>query len=73
MENCKLLQRSAFFNDKMSIERGVGALYKKNYCEGDFNKCARYIVAITIGREKVPTNLYPNMFDQAKKIIKKNT
>ena len=73
MEPCKLLKGCLFFNDKMSIDKGVGALYKKNYCEGDFNKCARYQVATTIGRDKVPNDLYPNMFDQAKEIIRKNT
>jgi len=72
MEACKLLAGCPFFNDKMPIESGMGRLYKQNYCEGDFNKCARFKVATTAGREKVPVDLYPNMFDRAENIIKEN-
>jgi len=70
MEQCQLLQGCSFFNDKMSIDSGIGSLYKKKYCLGDFNSCARYKVAKTLGREKVPVDLFPNMFDRAEKIIK---
>jgi len=69
MADCELLKGCLFFNDKMSIESGMGAIYKKNYCQSDNSKCARYMVAQQLGREKVPTNLYPNMIDRAKKII----
>jgi len=48
----------------MSIEKGIGALYKKNYCQGDGSECARYMVTKKLGREKVPIYLYPNMFDR---------
>jgi len=67
--DCELLKGCLFFNDKMSIEGGLGAMYKKNYCQSDNSKCARYMVAKAVGREKVPTNLYPNMVDRAKEII----
>ncbi|NQT26263.1 hypothetical protein HQ585_12975 [candidate division KSB1 bacterium] len=69
MADCELLSGCLFFNDKMPMETGLGALFKKNYCQGDNSKCARYIVAKKLGRDKVPTNLYPNMFDEAEKLI----
>lgn len=71
MADCELLQGCLFFNDKMSIEEGIGAMYKKNYCQGDNSKCARYIVAKKLGREKVPADLYPNMVDKANELVAK--
>ena len=73
MEECKLLAGCAFFNDKMPIDSGLGRLYKKRYCQGgEWLKCARYKVAEVLGRDKVPIDLYPNMFDKAEKIIKES-
>jgi len=71
MADCELLAGCLFFNDKMSMEEGIGALYKKNYCQGDNSKCARYMVAKSLGREKVPNDLYPNMHQEAEELIAK--
>ena len=68
MEECELLKGCLFFNDKMDIEAGLGAMFKARYCKGNFQKCARYIVAKAQGRDKVPANLYPNMLEQAQKL-----
>jgi hypothetical protein len=35
-------------------------IYKQGFCLGDFEKCARFIVAAKFGPEKVPSTLYPN-------------
>ncbi len=67
--NCENLKGCLFYNDHMSMEKGLGSLYKKKYCEGDKTLCARYKVGSTIGKEYVPDDLYPNMFDRAEKII----
>ncbi len=69
MANCELLGGCLFFNDKMPGESGLGAIFKKKYCKGDNSKCARYLVAKRLGREKVPANLYPNMMDRANGLI----
>ena len=69
MKKCELLEGCLFFTDKMPMDQGLGALYKKKYCMDDNTKCARYMVAKALGREKVPTDLYPNMYDSAKKLI----
>ncbi len=71
MADCELLKGCLFFNDKMPAETGLGALYKKNFCQGDNSKCARFVVAKALGREKVPTDLYPNMLERANEIIAK--
>ncbi len=69
MADCDLLKGCLFFNDKMPEDMGMGAIYKKTYCQGDSSKCARYIVAKAVGREKVPPGLYPNMTTRAQQII----
>jgi len=55
----------------MPMDSGTGLLYKKKYCEGDSSNCARFVVAKKLGRERVPVNLYPNMFERAREIIEK--
>ena len=69
MADCECLNGCLFFNDKMKDTEGMGAIYKKKYCLGDNSQCARYMVFKALGKPKVPSNLYPNMVDQAKKII----
>ncbi|MEW6708868.1 MAG: hypothetical protein AB1403_03515 [Candidatus Riflebacteria bacterium] len=71
MPDCVCLPGCPFFNDKMPDTEGMGAIYKKKYCQGDFEKCARYMVFKALGKGKAPNNLYPNMIDQAKAIIAK--
>lgn len=68
MADCEFLKGRPFFND-MSVESGLGAMYKKKSCQSDNTKCARYMVVQALGREKVPINLYPNMVDRANQII----
>ena len=72
MATCEKLSKCPFYQGKMSMEKGIGSMYKQKYCEGDKTTCARYIVATTLGPEYVTNNLYPNMADQAKKIIAEN-
>ncbi len=67
---CELLKTCPFYTDKMPIDHGLGALYKKRYCEGGKDKCARYLVFSKLGREHVPVDMYPNMWERAQAIIK---
>ena len=69
MAKCEKLEKCPFYNDKMKMDSGLGAMYKKKYCEGDKSICARYIVATQLGAEYVTTNLYPNMNDVANKLL----
>ncbi|GAB4269224.1 MAG: hypothetical protein Kow0029_05120 [Candidatus Rifleibacteriota bacterium] len=69
MAECICLKSCPFFNDKMPSEKGMGAIYKKKYCLGNNTNCARYMVFKALGKGKVPDNLYPNMHEQAKKLI----
>ena len=70
MARCELIEKCIFFNDKMQGMPSTAATYKKIYCEQDFEKCARFMVAKALGREKVPEDLFPNQKDRAENIIK---
>ncbi len=72
MAQCEKLQKCPFYQGKMSMESGLGAMYKRKYCEGNKLECARYKVATTLGPEFVTDHLYPNMNDLAEKIISEN-
>ena len=67
--DCIKLQGCPFYNDKMPMDRGVGAIYKKKYCKGNQLQCARYMVMSAFGSAYVSPSLYPNMVDVARKII----
>ena len=54
----------------MPMDQGIGSIYKKKYCEGNYEFCARYKVFAEFGKNDViPDYLYPNMDDIADKII----
>jgi hypothetical protein len=69
MSDCECLVGCPFFNDKMKDTDGLGAMYKKKYCRGDYSKCARYMVFKILGKPSVPIDLFPNMNERAKKIL----
>ena len=72
MAACEKLEKCPFYQGKMSMDSGLGSIYKKNFCEGNKLECARYMVATQAGPEFVTNNLYPNMKDAANKIIAEN-
>lgn len=72
MATCEKLAKCPFYQGQMKMDSGIGAMYKKKYCEGDKTICARYMIATTVGPEFVTTSIFPNMTDQAKKIISQN-
>lgn len=71
--DCEKLQACPFYNDKMPMDKGLGAIYKKKYCKGNHLNCARFAVFEALGPEYVPVNLYPNMINVANNIINGTT
>jgi hypothetical protein len=72
MANCELIEKCLFFNDKMGNKPSMAEMYKKKYCREDNSVCARHMVFEAMGKEKVPSNLFPNQADEAKRIISAN-
>ena len=69
MADCECLGGCLFFNDKMADMPATANLYKTQFCKGDNTGCARHQVFRTLGKEAVPTDLYPNDTGRAKQII----
>lgn len=69
MADCEVLSTCIFFNDKMANMPGTAAAFKKKYCQDDNSACARYKVFKSLGKQKVPADLFPNQDDRARKII----
>lgn len=72
MATCEKLPKCPFYQGKMDINSGLGAMYKKKYCEGDKTNCARYIISTKLGPEFVNNNIYPNMTDVANNLLKEH-
>ncbi|MBQ8592453.1 MAG: hypothetical protein IJ485_06895 [Lachnospiraceae bacterium] len=72
MATCEKLEKCPFYQGKMSMDKGLGSMYKQKYCEGDKTICARYMVATKLGPEFVTNSLYPNMMDKANQLIENN-
>jgi hypothetical protein len=71
MAECELIKGCIFFNDKMAEMPSTAEIFKTIYCKGEFNNCARMIVVKSLGREKVPLDLFPNQAAKALEIVKK--
>jgi len=71
MPDCEMIAKCIFFNDKMSDKPGTANIMKQKYCKGSNQDCARYIVCKGLGREHVPSDLYPIQIDRAKDLVKK--
>ena len=69
MADCALSETCIFFNDKMSDMPSMSVIYKQRYCKGDWETCARYRVFQAVGRENVPTDLYPNDAERVAGIV----
>lgn len=70
MSKCELIEKCIFFENQIIEMPSTATAFKQLYCEQNYEKCARYMVAKTIGFDKVPDDLYPGQRDQAEKIIK---
>lgn len=66
---CVNLENCPFYNDNMPMQKGIGSIFKKKYCEGSSEFCARYMVLSELGPDYVTSSLYPNMTDIAAKLI----
>jgi len=66
------LKTCIFFQDKMQNMLVTANIMKKRYCLEDNSKCARFIIANSLGRQKVPVDLFPNQCDRAEELIKGN-
>lgn len=69
MAHCELLPKCPFFNDQLKNMPTASNMMKRLYCRWVFAKCARYKIAIVLGRKKVPSDLFPGDSRRADDIL----
>ncbi len=69
MTECECIPGCPFFNDRMLNMPSLSKMYKKNYCLGNYDACARHMVFKALGKESVPSDLFPNQSDIAETLI----
>lgn len=72
MADCEILPICPYFNESLPGLEAVQDVMRKKYCRDDFASCARYIVCMALGREKVPPTLVPSQIERARDIIAKH-
>lgn len=71
MADCECLQGCPFFHDKMENMPAMSDILKKRYCHEDWVECARHQVFARLGREGVPSDLFPNQTDRVFVILER--
>ena len=73
MKTCRYLEGCAFFNAPST--QGIQILtdqLKKDYCQGQFDTCARFQVATQLGKEHVPELMLPTQLQLAEMILRRH-
>lgn len=66
---CEFLNNCPFFNDLMEVMPSTSSVFKKIYCHGNNDNCARYMLAKSLGAERIPPSIMPNNRKIAVKMI----
>ncbi len=69
MAECDCLAGCPFFHDRMTNMPALSGMMKKRYCLDDFMACARHQVKEALGKEIVPSNMFPSQFERARQMI----
>ncbi len=69
MADCEFLTLCPFFNDKMKNMPSAADMMKKLYCKWNYSHCARYMMAVVLGKRKVPPDMFPGDTARAKIIL----
>lgn len=69
MADCPCLPKCPFFNDQMASRPSTAEMMKRRYCKGDYSNCARWMVFQAVGKESIPSDLFPNQVDRVKTLI----
>jgi hypothetical protein len=69
MANCSCITGCPFFLDRLGLKPALAELYKKSYCQGAWNTCARFMVAQALGKTCVPGDLFPNQSERAAQLL----
>jgi hypothetical protein len=72
MNKCNFIDKCRFFEDNYDNMPVTAIVYKSQYCDMDFEKCARNMTAAKMGPDQVPDDLLPCQNVRARLIIAGN-
>ena len=70
MKTCQYSNRCSFLQDHDNQMPKLTTLLREKYCLGQFEQCARYQVAVSLGSQRVPAYMLPSQAEWAEQIIK---
>jgi hypothetical protein len=73
MKVCENYENCPYFEEVLPNSTALAEMYKNMYCLSNKGGCARYMVAVVLGKESVPIDLEPYMSHQAEEIIVRQT
>jgi hypothetical protein len=69
MAECERVPGCIFFHDRMTDLPFAAEVLKQKFCLGSNIDCARHMIFDALGKEYVPTDLYPNDVSRAERIL----
>ena len=69
MGECDRLESCLFFNDRLDDIPDSVAIQKQQYCQGDYESCARHRVETKLGSTSIPPDLLPEESARADRIV----
>jgi hypothetical protein len=69
MTKCEFFSTCTFLRDHMTAMPKVAESLKVSLCQGHYDSCARYLVTLALGKDKVPDDLFPTQITRVEKII----
>lgn len=66
---CKYATTCPVFSAALGPLPHIGLRYRRAYCRGSWEGCARFVVAEAVGRHSVPPGLLPNESAMARELV----
>jgi hypothetical protein len=70
MATCPHIESCALHSHTLVDQPTVADIYSRLYCHGRMDVCARYMALSSLGRERIPSTLYPNQLERAARLIR---
>ena len=70
MQDCDRLSDCPFFSDRLADMPGTSVEFKRKYCRGAYETCARRMVAQAQGMQTVPADLFAGQRDKLAALVR---
>jgi len=69
MSDCQYFSKCTFFADKMGNMPATANVFKRQFCQGTPENCARHMIWKARGEDAIPESLFPNERIKAGQLI----